>query len=319
MTYPGYPPAPPAYPPQAPPAFPPQQPQPVYAPQPQYAPQYPMQQGYAPPQPVQQPLAQGTIDDFYNQPATGGGKSLALDVPGREYVGRVPRPIGPGDIQQQTQQGTNAPRFFKDGRPMFVMKVPLQMQPSAEYPDGLATWFVKGQARDELVRAMAEAGAPAGPPEADCWIRVTFTGTRPSGAGFQPTKLVAVHYTRPNGAPPVAPAVPQPQYQQPVQQLSYEQQYLPAYPPGMPPNPAAAQHAAPAPSAQPVQWQAPPPQPQMSLPEQGQMFVAQQFGPPPAQPQQAPPVAAPVVAGMTPEQQAVFAQLTQAGAAAPTQ
>jgi len=67
------------------------------------------------------------------------------------------------------------------------MKVPLQMQPSQAYPDGLATWFVKGQARDELVRAMAEAGAPAGPPEAGAIIDITFVAER-AVPGMNPAK-----------------------------------------------------------------------------------------------------------------------------------
>jgi len=163
--------------PQAPAQYPPQQfapPQPQYAPQ-QFAPGYPPAQ-MAPPQ---QPLAQGSIDDFYSQPSTGGGKSLSFPNGqfGTRYIGIVTRPITSGDIQQQTNtQGV--PQTFKDGRPKFVMKVPLQMQPSQTHPDGLAQWYVKGQARDELVRAMTEAGAPAGPPEAGAIIDVTYVSDR---------------------------------------------------------------------------------------------------------------------------------------------
>lgn len=259
QTYPGFPPPPtpptPHYPaqpsyPVAPgnvPGYPPQGYQ-----QP-YAPQYPQSQGYPAPQmaPPAQPLAQGSIDDFYSQPSTGGGKALTFNQVGDRYIGIVTRPLTGGDIQQQTDT-RGVPQFFKDGRPKFVMKVPLQMQPSALHPDGLATWFVKGAARDELVRAMAEAGAPAGPPEQGAILDITHTATRPSGAGMNPAKLFHVVYTRPDGqtsapaaqapvqqpappqyAPPVQPPAPQPSVQPPVPgtpqppaDLSPEQQAL---------------------------------------------------------------------------------------------
>jgi hypothetical protein len=217
MTAPSYPQQfPPPTPPPTPPTQYPVQPSyPVapgqlpYAPQQQqpYAPQFPQAQGYPAPQyaPPQQPLAQGSIDDFFNQPSAGGGKSLAFPNGqyGTRHVGIVTRPLRSGDVQQQTDT-RQVPQFFKDGRPKFVMKVPLQMQPSAAHPDGLGTWFVKGQARDELVRAMAEAGAPAGPPEAGAIIDVTYVSDRQSGAGMNPAKQFRVVYTRPNGAPPAA-------------------------------------------------------------------------------------------------------------------
>jgi hypothetical protein len=244
-----------------PPTPPPTPPTPQYPVQPAY-PAAPGQlpynpAGYGPPPaygypPVQmappaQPLAQGSLDDFFNQPSAGGGKSLAFpnQAFGTRYVGIVTRPLGPGDVQQQTDT-MQRPQFFKDGRPKFVMKVPLQMQPAA-HPDGLGTWFVKGQARDELVRAMAEAGAPAGPPEPGAIIDVTYITDRQAGAGMNPAKQFRVVYTRPNGAPPALPQVQQPA-QAPVaaEQPSYP--VAPAAPPIPPPAtvPAPAQ-VAPAP------------------------------------------------------------------------
>ena len=202
---PTYPP-PPAYPPQAPPGYPPP------AAYPQAPPGYPQApQGYpqAPP-PVAAPMP-GTLDDFYAQPSTGGGKSLAFEHPGTQYIGIVTRPISNADIEQQTNPSTKEPAFFKDGRPKYVMRVPLQMQPSAAYPDGLAQWYCRGSARDELIRAMAEVGAPEGPPEAGAIITITMTGTRPAGAGMSPAKLFQVQYRRPQGAQPAAPvAAPAP-------------------------------------------------------------------------------------------------------------
>jgi hypothetical protein len=289
----------PYYPPAPQQAYPPQQvTQPQYAPPPAQpaAPQYPGyppqgQQAYGIPaqipaqQPAPQPLAQGSIDDYYNQPSTGGGAGLKFTGPnnqpmiGQSYVFQVSRPIGNGDIQQQTDN-QNRPLFFKDGRPKFVMIVPVQLlEPSPNHPDGLAKWYVKGAARDELARAMAEAGAPEGPPENGAVIRVTLTGTRQSGPGMNPAHVFAVQYVRPQGATqgaaPAAPAQPaaqatppapvQQQYQPPA-----EQQYAqPVAPQQVPQQPAPA-----APQAQvPVQQQgAPQPPPNLS-PEQ-QQFLA---------------------------------------------
>jgi hypothetical protein len=79
------------------------------------------------------------------------------------------------------------------------MVVPMQVQPSQEFPDGQAGWWVKGQARDELARAMAEAGAPAGAPEAGAGIRVTLVSVRPV-PNMSPAYQYRVDYVRPNGA-----------------------------------------------------------------------------------------------------------------------
>jgi hypothetical protein len=297
----GYPPA--QYPqqPAAAPQYPQQFPAQQYPAQPQYpAQQYPQAQGYPAPQmaPPAPALAQGSIDDFYNQPSAGGGKSLSFHQKpyGTRYRGIVTRPIGAGDIQQQTDT-MQRPQFFKDGRPKFVMKVPLQMEPSAEYPDGLAVWYVKGQARDELVRAMAEVGAPAGPPEAGSIIDITYTGERQAGAGMNPAKQVAVIYSRPSGAAaaPQAPAQ--------VQQLPQGQFAQPTGPIQQAPDPQLSQYAQQA-------------QPELAA-MQAQQF-AQQYQQPAhpqfAQPAQAQPpaqAAAPQPpADLSPEQQQLLAKLT---------
>lgn len=262
----------------------PPQPQQAYPPAPQqpYAPQFPQapQQAYPPAPPQQQyqpqgypvpahqpapqgpPPAQGTLDDFYNQPSSGGGPSLKFEQLGTRYIGIVARPLGQGDVQQQTDtQGR--PLTFRDGRPKWVMKVPLQMQPSEQYPDGIAQWYVKGAARDELSRAMAEAGAPAGAPEAGAVLDITFVSTRPSGQGMNPAKVFQVRYSRPQGsesAPPAQqpeqsqvqqqiPAQPQQQYAQPEQQAPAPQAQIPpvAQPPAQQPQGQPAQQSVPQP------------------------------------------------------------------------
>lgn len=270
----------------------PQQPQFPQAPPAQQYPQQgypaPMQQPYqqAPQQPPAQPLAQGTIDDFYNQPSVGGGPSLSWtdkqsNQPkpvGTSYVGVVARDVTNADVQQQTDFRTQAPLFYKDGRAKFAMKVPLKVQASPEFPEGECSWFVKGQARDELVRAMAEAGCD-GSPKAGATIAVTLVQRRPSGAGMSPANIVQVQYTPPDGV--AAPAQQAPAAQpvaQPVQQFQ---------PPQQAPQPVQEQQY-----AQP-QYQQPVPQ----------APVQQQFQAPQQNLAPQPP------SGLSPEQQAMLAQL----------
>lgn len=297
----------PIYPPQYPqaPAQPMQQQYPPapqvqqpYPPQQQYPPQGypqpPMQQypqAYAAPQqPPAPPLANGTLDDFYNQPSAGSGPSLSWSNKplGTAYAGHVARDVTSGDVQQQTDPSSGAPKFFRDGRPMFVMKVPLKVQQSQEFPEGEATWYVRGQARDELSRAMAEAGTD-GAPRRGALIQVTLVQRRPSRMG-NPANVVQVVYTPDYGTGAPSPA---PVPQQPVQQQAPQPEQPPTW-------------------AQPAPVQ----QPQLALPVQQQ----QQY---PAQPvqQQAPvqvmqqpvaPQGAPTPPpNLDPEQQALLARLTQ--------
>jgi hypothetical protein len=251
--------------------------QPPYGPVQAYPQGYPQSYGqpYGQPQQPAPQLAAGSLDAFYNQPSAGGGAALRFDV-GTRYVGIVTRPITNADIQQQTMPGTGQPAFFKDGRPKFVMKVPLQLQPTPDRPDGLGQWYVAGAARDELVRAMADAGAPEGPPEAGAIVDITCTGTRPAGPGMNPAKLYQVRYQRPTATQPAG-----------------QQAAQPAAQPG--PQPAVE------PAAAAVQ-QAPAHAPQ--VPAQAQQPVQQAAVTPPA-----PPAPGPAT-DLSPAQQALLAQLT---------
>jgi hypothetical protein len=306
--------------PQAPQQFAP--PAPVQ--QPQY-PQAPGQQGFAQqpqfqqpgypqaaPQPPVQPLAQGSIDDFYSQPSASGGPSISwTDAQGgpkpigTQYVGIVARDVTKADIQQQTDFNTKAPLFYKDGRPKFAMKVPLKVQPSQEFPDGEATWYVKGQARDELVRAMSEAGDD-GAPKGGAAISITLVQRRATQRGLNPANVVQVQYQPPGGpgarqesvqegnggvrlqppAPVQQPAPAQQFAQQPVQQ-----QFVPQAE-----QQPVQQFAQPAPQQAPAQ-------PQFQPPVQ-QQAPAQQFAP---QAQAAPPQAP---ADFNAEQAQLLARLT---------
>lgn len=222
------------YPPQQGYPAPPQQ----YAQQPQYpvAPQQYGQQFQQPFQPPAQqptaPLAQGTLDDFYNQPTTGGGPSISWkEKPvGTTYVGIVARDVTNGDVQQQVNFQSKQPETYRDGRPKFVLKVPLKQialiqngqafqAPEFAENGGEGTYYVRGQARDELARAMSEANVSGAPRDGDV-IQVTLVQRKPSGQGMNPSNIVQIRYVPANagqggaGAPSPAPA---PVEQQPLQ------------------------------------------------------------------------------------------------------
>jgi hypothetical protein len=315
--YPAQPPMP-QYPPQQPQGYPAQQPaypqQPYAQPAPQqYPPQaYPQQPGYPPqgygqpqyaPQPPAPPLPTGTLDSFYQQPASGGGPSFKFQdanrqpIIGKSYAGFVARPITDADVRPQTDQGGNV-RTYKDGRPKFVLVVPMQVQPDQEFPEGQAGWWVKGQARDELARAMAEAGAPAGAPEAGAFIRITLVGTRPV-PNMNPAFQFRVEYVRPQGAAAAPQAAPQQApAPQPVAQQQQQQQYATATgAPAMQATPVQQANFTPVPVVHQVSQPMPPQAPaQQPVPQQAP-------APQPA------PAAAPG-ASFSPEQAALFAKLT---------
>ena len=305
MSYPQQGQYPPAYPPPAQPGYPPQQgypppgqyppPQGYAPPPPQYAP--PPQQ-YAPPQPAE-PLARGTIDDFFDQPAASG-KSLSFDnkPPGTAYAGVVARTITHADIQVATDKVTRQARRHPDGRLKFNMIVPLILAPSAEHPDGRASWYVKaGAEREELSRAMEAAGVPPGtPPEQGALITITYTGDRPI-PGLNPQKVKRVTYQRPQNAANLSEtamrAQPEPNGQDIVTgNGNFPPQDQPPWTPapGTPPQYAAEQYV-----------QAAAPGQQLPPPVQQQAPVQQQ--PPQPPPMQAPP-------GLTPEQLAALAAIT---------
>lgn len=260
------------YPPQQPQAYPAPAPYPTQQPQ-QYPPQgYPQQGGY-PPQAPQQPavpLAEGSLDAFYSQPSVGGGPSLGWSSNGQQkpigttYTGVVAADINSTNVRQETDQQTNAPKFYRDGRPKFVMLVPMGQvrgnfqTPTGlpEYPEGEATWWCKGQGRDELTRAMAEAGVQ-GAPKKGAVIQITLINRKQGKAGQNPANVVQIVYT-PAGTEQklegAAPAVAQPA------QAPAPQAYRAAAPAPQVQQ-QAYQAAAPAPQVQQPQMQAPAPQP----------------------------------------------------------
>jgi hypothetical protein len=298
-----YPQQPPQYPPQQPPAqypptyvYPPQQSPPAYG--------YPQQPPAYPPQPVQ-PLANASLDDFVNQPTTGEGASIKwMDTNrqpriGLRYMLRVARPIRDADVRQQTNQA-GAGLTFRDGRPKLVMLVPVLITTSPEFPEGKAVLWVKGQMRDELARAMAEAGATGTVPEANSIIDITLIGTRPV-PGMNPAFQFRIAYTRPDGmqaAPTTAEPTAMAQVAAVAQQGPLAEHVVQqAPPPAQPGVPVAGMQFVP--PVQPAP-QAPPAEPTVSQ-------SAPPVAPPPVVgPPQAPPAASPT---LTPEQAALMAQL----------
>lgn len=298
---PGYPPqgayAPPAqgYPPQAGwGAPPPGYGAPGYAAPP--APGFPPQA--APPQPD---LARGTLDDWLNQSGGSGAENITKIFAGKPFGAvtvsfLVARKILSTDMRQQTN-AQNQAQFAFDGRtPLFVLIVPCQVIGSTDgshvqlFPDGQASWWVKGQPKDQLAAAMAMAGAPEGFPEAGARIDLTLTGERASKkAGHNPSKQYKVVYTRPVDAPnQPQPALDATALQAPAQQS--QQAYAPT--PNEPPF---------APQAAPVQYPQQPDgtfpatyaQPGMTTPGTATQLPPQQYIVPqgyaaPAQPPQAP-------------------------------
>lgn len=283
-----------------------------------YAPQFPAQQAY-PPQQMQQPygqvphvgqqvpqqpLAQGSLDDFFNQPGASTGPAISWSSNGQQkpigtsYVGIVARDVTQADIQQETDPNTNAPKFFKDGRPKFVMKVPLKLQPSQEFPEGEATYYVRGQSRDELVRAMTEAGASSNVPRGGDALQITLVQRRPSRMG-NPANIVQITYTV--GAQHGGGQAPVQQQAQPVQQPAVQPAVQPVVQPAV-----QQQVQQPAQQVQP-HAEAPSPAPEAAyqpVQQQGPQQVQQSV----QQAQQ--PVQQPVAGGLDPEQQALLARLT---------
>lgn len=227
--------------------------QPAYPQQPQYAPppQFPQAppQGYyqqpvpqAPPTPPPAPVASGTIDEFYSQPSAAGGPGISWkDKPlGTTYAGII---SGVCRVQQDTDFDSGRPLFQRDQvTPKWVMLIPLSsvqsnfQTPVPEFPDGEAVFYVRGQARDELVRAMGEAGC-SGEPQAGAAFQVTLTQRKPNRKG-NPSNIVQIKYVPPGGvahqAQPAAetgaasPAPEQLPQQAPVQQVQPTQQFQPA-------------------------------------------------------------------------------------------
>jgi hypothetical protein len=165
-----------------------------------YAPQ--AQPGYGQ---VPADVPRATVEDFWNQPA-GGALGLKFEHIGTEYLCTVSRTVTNADIQPQTKlmprPGEDPIVRHPDGRVKQQMLVPVSIQPTPVYPEGQATWYVKGADQAELVRAMQAAGCVADEngnppvPQTGDVIHIRYTHDRPGRAGMSPAKIRQVTYTR---------------------------------------------------------------------------------------------------------------------------
>lgn len=229
----------------APPVYPGQYGPPPGAPNPGYG---------VPQQPPVPQGAKGTLDDFYGQPSQGSGKGISWKgkPDGYVYVGVVAKTPVDGDVFQDSDPQTKQLKTWRDGSPKMVLPVQLRLHPmdyaqQQEYPDQDARLFLRGNMRDEVTRAMQEAGA-TGVPQQGALMIITLTHRKP-GNNIA-TNMYAVQY-HPAGTweqmfsqytyllQPPAPQAQQQIQQAPVQyggapqQAPYQQQ-------------APAQYAAPA-------------------------------------------------------------------------
>lgn len=277
--------------PQAP-AYPPQQPPPPYgyAPAPQQYGQPPYGASMPAPQgpPPGPPVPQGTIDDYYNQPNTGGGPAISWSAqkgiaPGYTIDFVVPRKITNGDVVTDTDPKTQQVKTNRDGSPKRSLAVPAKLLVpdfQVQDPEGLCRVFLRGQLRDEVARAMQAAGCNLDlpderVPEEGCRVRITLVERKPTGNIAQ--NIFRAEYWRPGTWDPNQVQAPAPQQYGPPQ--GYQQA---APPPNY--NQAPQGQYAPNPAQpQPVQYQQQvPTQPQAApLPQgqaQGQPLVNQAPG-----------------------------------------
>ena len=211
------------------------------------------QGGYgAPAAPPPPPRVQGDLAGFDSQPTGGGGPGVSFTENGQPCalgttkVMAVKRDVRDSDVIQDTQpqnQG-GAPKFRRDGSPLWVLTVPVYVQPDAAHPEGDATLYVRGGIREALVEAY---GGDLRPKAGDV-ITLTLT-ERKQGRGTIPKNIFRASVQR-NGQPitAAAPAPAQAPAQPPAAQWT---------PPAQPEAPQAPQwNPAGAPQA-PVQPEAP--------------------------------------------------------------
>lgn len=217
------------------------------------------------------------MQDFWDQPGGGGGDSLTWKTIGQEYAGFVVRDVTRADLIVDTDPVTKVVKTYSDDRIRKSLKVTLEVPQSAQFPEGRAAWYVRGNDKDEMVRAMQVAGYglddkgnPETPKQGD-FVHIRYDHDRPSRMG-NAAKIKNVFYVKKADITPellskfgylLTP--------QPVQQPGYPQQ--PQY--GQPPQQGYQQYA-----PQPQAQYAPPapPQPQYAQPSQVQMTQPQYQG-----------------------------------------
>lgn len=181
--------------------------QPQYG-QPQGYPQQYGQQGYGQPQAPAQTPAEASLDAFFSQPSVGWGPSItptSKTPDGTAYLMVVAQHITASHIEHATKFQSTELDYYRNGKPKFTMKVPVfvacgtQVQTTqglVAIDDGRAQYYVQGGSKDLLASAMSAAGAPEGPPELGALILITKTGSRSNRSGTT-SAVVTVQYWRP--------------------------------------------------------------------------------------------------------------------------
>lgn len=152
------------------------------------------------------------------------------------------------EMKPSTMPG-GAPRTFEDGSPQYDFVFTLQTTQrdySIENDDGIRTVWMRSFGDDKKAVAEAVTNADDDDIQPGGWMKVTFTGEVPSKTpGFQPRKIRAVEYRKPQGAvgqaagapaqgQPQQQAQPQPQPQQGQQWGQNPQQVQQSQPQGQP-------------------------------------------------------------------------------------
>lgn len=145
----------------------------------------------------QEPAATGNVSDFFGQPSASTAPALTWKGQpiGTNYTGVI---SGACRVQQQTDPSEGKPKYWRDGSPRWVMLIPMSLPVSERFPDGEGTYWCQGADRDELVRAMTEAGVPQGTaPEIGAGLSITYTRDKQNSMG-NPTKIKTIQYVRPD-------------------------------------------------------------------------------------------------------------------------
>jgi hypothetical protein len=291
-----------------------------------------------PPVPQGPPLPQGTLDDFYNQRSVGAGKGLSWNQKpdGYTYVGVVAKTPGNGDVFVDTQPAAQGgqPKQNRDGSYKYVLQVQLRIAwmdqfQQFTYPEQDARLFLRGGLRDEMTRAMHEAG-DEGVPKEGALIIVTLTGRKP-GNNIA-TNVFAVEYHRPGTWEQHFPQythllqqqAPQQQMQQAPAQYGGAPQQAPYQQPQSAPAPVQGVPGYGQANPNPQQYAQPYPQPSGTTPQAAVAGPAPQYGgqayDPNTQPVQANAAAgypnqpsAPVNQGPAPSQPAAYDPNAQQG------
>ncbi len=130
-----------------------------------------------------------SLSDFWDQRATSEGTALKFPTVGTSYTFMVTRKVTKADVSQQTDVRGEL-QFDRGGQPKWVLTIPGKLADGTD-----VSWWCKGQGKTALMAAMQEAGTSD--ILAGSLIKVTFTRERPTGPGFNPSKIMEVVFKAP--------------------------------------------------------------------------------------------------------------------------